>query len=718
MTRCKLFTAATIVCLLFLSTGLSAEDRSSSKIAIGDDAGLRSLTISGRKISPSLNGAGFEAYDVTAGKRIAFSEGKVKDAPGGIAYECQARGIVLQAEFTARNGFVMVTGTLENTHQDERGFILGYRIPAISPDALFSNELGHAVAMADSEEYEGNTFPIGAMCNGDTGIALAIPPSEPRIFGMAGGEQGMTVRFYLGLSPETGSFPNCASFVFAVYPVEPAWGFRSALSKYYGFFPDYYTPRLKRDGLFMFQMEDRLPPNVGQYGFSLVETQSPTLDAAIARDEKHGVATFPYMIVGQREIKFLDALPQDYDEAMAAYAKWSLADHAGHALTKENAASQGDIHLKEEVEASACKMPDGKYAIFIRNTPWGDDSVTFKINPNPDLFKDENRPTVASYALDLTDRWLKQHPEYDGMFVDSLGRNWPAVLNYRRDHFKYARYPLTVDPQGRIALHNQISHYEYVETLRAKMRATDRLVLANGVYAYKSKIVPTKPAQGRAVDSTLNEYVQQSTPAEHYRPGAKLGRFFCASLLDVASSEAGVKATTERCQDVRTFMGQKQYAFLSYHWEDVGKVEEFVNRSLCYAIFASNSTNFFTGVQYEDHPDGYLRDKALLDWYVPLVRKLSRAGWEPVTYAAISGKKVLLERFGSGDRVYFTVFSEHTAAQDCTLTVDLDALGFAPEGYGFSEIGRQTPLVVREGRQVTLSVAPLKCCIVALTRKP
>ena len=258
--------------------------------------------------------------------------------------------------------------------------------------------------------------------------------------------------------------------------------------------------------------------------------------------------------------------------------------------------SQGDIHLKKEVESSGCKDPDGRYCLVIRNTPWGENSVTFKMNPNPDLFKNQNRPTVASYALDLMDRWLKEHPEYDGMFVDSLGRNWPAVLNYRKDHFAYARHPLTFDPQGRVALHNQISHYEYIDALRARMRAAGRLVLANGVYAYKPRVSPAKRVQRQALDKTLKEYIERSAPAEHYRPGARVGRFFCAALLDVASSEAGVRATIQRCQDVRAFMGRKQYAFLNYSWEDGAKVEELVNRSLCYGIFASTSTNFFTEI--------------------------------------------------------------------------------------------------------------------------
>jgi hypothetical protein len=702
----------------FLGAGLAAAAEAPLGFAVSPNrGGLVSLSVDGRNIPLPAENGGFRLFDATDKKDIALPQGTVARAAGKTSFDCQGPDVRLHAEFTPRGDYVLVAGELENLRRDNRGFLLDYRLPRLSADAVFCNDLDHAVTMSDSLNYEGGVSPIAAMCGKDLGLGMAIPPTHPTVFGMVANAEGMSVRFYLGTSPATRRFPNRAPFAFMLYVVEPAWGFRSALSKYYGFFPDYYTPRLKRDGLFMFQMGDRLPVNIDQYGFDLVETQSKALAAGIARDAKHGIASFPYMIVGQREIKFLPALPKDYDEAMAVYAKWSVADHAGHDLTKENAASQGDIHLKEEVETSACKTRDGKYCTVLRNTPWGGNSISFKMNPNPDLFQDQRHPNVGSYALDLVERWMKEHPQYAGSFVDSLGANWPAVLNYRKDHFPYARYPLTVDPQGRVALQNVISHYEYIETLRARMRAEGRLVLANGVYAYKSKGAPTRRVERQALDKKLNEFAAEGAPAEHYRPGAKLGRFFCAALLDAASSEAGVRANVERCKDVRVFMGKKHYAFLNYSWEDGSQVEEFVNKSLCYGIFASTSTNFFTGVQYENHPQGYPRDKPLLDWYVPLVRRLSRAGWEPVRYAAVDDKDICCERFGSGDTVYFTLYNDGTTKRACTLEVELRSLGLAEGTATFAEIARQAPLTRPKANSVALELEPKRTYVIELAKR-
>ena len=699
---------------VLLGASLVRGEELSSSIAVrGDDAAPVSLAFGGRSISWTTHGGGFRIHDATTKKDILLSQGELTQAQAKTVFDCRNTDVRLHAEFTPQGEFVLVQGELENLHRDERGFILDYQIPRLAAGAVFSNGLEHSVAMGESLCYEGNVFPIAAMGQADFGLAMAIPPTAPCVFGMTADGQGMSTRFYLGTSPLPKRFPNRAPFRFMIYAVEPAWGFRSALSKYYGFFADYYTPRLQRDGLFMFQMGDRVPPNIEQYGFDLVEPQWKFLEAAILRDQKHGLATFPYMIVGQREIKFLPALPKDYDDAMAVYARWSVADHASHELTKENACAQGDIHLKEEVEASACKTADGRYAVVIRNTPWGGNSISFKMNPNPDLFQDEHRPNIATYALALQDQWFRDHPQYDGAFVDSLGANWPAVLNYRKDHFRYARYPLTFDPQGRVALQNDLSHYEYIEALRSKMRAAGRLVLANGVYAYKSKGAPTRRIERQVLNQRLNEYSAADVPPEHYRVGTRLGRFFCSALLDVASSEAGVQADVERCQDVRVFMGKKQYAFLNYAWQDGAKVEEFVNKSLCYGIFASTSTNFFSGVHYEDHPNGYLRDKKLLDWYVPLVRRLSRAGWEPVRYARVDHEDVCCERFGSGNPMYYTLYNDSTAKAGCTLEIDLKSLGMT--AASLDEIARHAPLSRPKPGTATLELAPQRTYVIQVS---
>lgn len=681
-------------------------------------AGLRALRFSEQALQFSAGG-GFAVFDTTAKAAVALPAGRVEVGKEKTIFTSEGEGLSLHASFSSWQGAVRVEGEIVNTRGDERGFIVSFQVPRLSGSAVFSSDLDKDHPLADgAKEEEGNDVPLAAMTDAQHGVALALPPDAPRIYGLAGGTAGLTVRFYLGTSPDVRAFPSRASFVFLIYPAQPGWGFRSALSRYYRLFSDYYTPRLPREGFFMFQMADRVPPNVSDYGFNLAEMQlgPKVITAALARDDAHGISTFPYMIVGQREIKFLPELPKDYDGALEIAKRWTFADLQGHPVSKENTANRGDFHLKEELETSAVQTSDGRWSFVLRKTEWGENSITYRVNPSPYLSVGENQWSVGKLALQVAGEWHAAHPSFDGTYVDSLGANWPAVLNYRRDHFRAARFPLTVDSTGRVALHNLLSHYEYVEALRRLMHAQGKLVLGNGVYAYRSRNNPRPGVERQSLDDQYTEYTSVTAAPEHYRPGVKLGRFFLGALLDVASSEAGVRATVERCRDVRTIMGPKPYAFLNYHWDDRAKVEEYFNKSLAYGIYATMTKDFFTGIEYDDHPQGYPRDKALIAWAIALMRRLNQAGWEPVTHARVEGGDDLVcERFGRGQEIYLTLYNDAATVREATVNIDAAALGFAGGKFAVREIARESKVTRTDSGAWRLPLQPKSTYVLALT---
>ena len=353
------------------------------------------------------------------------------------------------------------------------------------------------------------------------------------------------------------------------------------------------------------------------------------------------------MILGQREIKHLATLPVDYDQAMAAYDRWPPAATGDARPTKESVAAGDDVHLKEEVTSSALKDAAGRYILSIRKSPWGGNSVTFVTNPNPHLMEDQpgGRSTGAE-ALARINGWLARYPSTDGIYIDSLGSAWCGKLDFRRDHFPYTRYPLTFDPVGRLAIHNVIAHYEFLELLRAELHAQKRLLFANGVYLYAAK----KP---------------------EYADVRATGRFFLASLLDIAGSESGVHPSMQRWEFFRACMGPKPYLLLNYHWTDAAKVETYLNEALCYDVFAVNSN--LTG-DYASDPQGYARDRKLFDWFVPLVRRLSKAGWQPVTHATSLTPGLRFERYGAGKEIFFTLYNPGPAGE-CVLRINKPPLG-------------------------------------------
>lgn len=689
---------------------LGAAVSAAAPFTFGPAGALEKLEVGGDVLVFKANEAtGFSAFDVTAQRPVSFSSGQVRTEGGKTRFEAvNPEGVSLRAEFTPKDGYLLVTGELES--RTARALVLDYRLGTIGADARLFRSLneGESQGLAEmSAEIENSLVPIGAVAVGGKTAAIAIPPDHPMIFGIVGSRAGLAVRLYLGVTPLTEKFPNRAPFAFIIYPSTAGWGFRGALDRYYSFYPASYRPRTDRAGLWLFQVKGKAPETPRQYAYNVLEIHSKDLAHDLARDRANGIMPLLYTLQGQRELKFLDKLPGNYAAAMEAFEKWTPDRIKAYPfVTKESVVAGTDRWLKDEIENSGVKEANGEYSIVLRDTPWGKKSVSFRMNPSPHLFANENRRTVGRDGIELVDGWLREHPDIGGVLLDSFGANWPAVLNYREDHFKYAQHPLTFDAKGRLAIYNDLSHYEYAAALKTKLDREGKLLFANGIYSY------------------------QARPGEHYkaapRQRVKIGRFFDASLFDGACCERGSKNDTEQVQEIRVFMGQKYYALINYRWgpgRDPDRVEEFFNRSLCYAIFPSN-TKYYPesadyveygneGLDYVNNPEGEQLFKKLTDWVVPNVSRLHRAGWQPITHARTKNADVYIERYGSGQDVYLAVFNDSVKKRRGTVEVDLAALGF--KDVKIKEVARGVAFENSSPGMIAFEMEPLKTYVFHLT---
>lgn len=696
--------------ILLATTCLLLSARASFDLKIGVEGGRLETLQHDQQAIPLRVGGGFRVLDAATQKPFSLPAGRVTVGEKSVHYTAEQPGdLALRAEFIPQGRHILVQGEIRNLRGGERGVVLEYRVPLAGADARFSNQLNKSTRAADGE-VEGCVYPIAALETTDAGLALAIPPTLPCEFGMAGGPDGLAVRFFFGLSPETKRFPDRARFSFLIYPINRGWGFRSALSRYYTFFPDYYNERSNHGGQALFLAEDGKEPepaDLSTFSTRVVETQAPWLRKNFTTDEKNNLLSFPYMIVGQREIKYLEKLPANYEEAMAAYAKWTPEYQAKFPRTKENEAAGGDVNLRREVDSSAIARADGKVGISLRKIPWGGNAVTFVTNPNPDLFADTHNQSVGRSSIDRIWQWAREFPELDGVVIDSLGANWPANLNYRKDHFRYARYPLSVDASGRPAIDNVTSHYEFLETLRAEFRAKpdgkDRFIEANGIYAYAAR---PEPAQHyRAVD---------------YKNRVVLGRFFLAALIDFAVSEPGINSPQESLEFMRVAMGRKVYSPSNARWKDQEAVRRWMNTCLVFDLFAVNQREYGEQINYY-FPEAFARDQELIHWFVPKARLLSQARWQPVTHARATGSDLLLERYGSHDEGYWVIMSKADKPQKSVLKFEMGYLGWTPEQLrqpgAVSEIAQSASVKIVGDDEVEIELQPYRTCILAL-KKP
>jgi len=114
------------------------------------------------------------------------------------------------------------------------------------------------------------------------------------------------------------------------------------------------------------------------------------------------------------------------------------------------------------------------------------------------------------------------------------------------------------------------------------------------------------------------------------------------------------------------------------------QVEQYIDHQTFYgfypgisAIGAEKKPGFVGWKRYFRSPEQFERDRDLFKKYIPVIRRINRAGWEPVTYARTSDENVIMERYGSWDKgnLHFTLRNQAEEEKTCSVTIELVALG-------------------------------------------
>jgi hypothetical protein len=503
------------------------------------------------------------------------------------------------------------------------------------------------------------------------GIAAAIPADDPGVFAFEFHPQhGLSVRLRRGISHAAGGkLRGRTPFAFVIYGVRAQWGMRDALAHYYAIYPQIFRRRASAEGMWLWTGTDKVP-NPRDYAYH--EGVSP-------EDEALGILTFPYIIVGQREFVGISGTASTYQEQM------ELLDHAP---LGDGSMGWGQ-DMREVIRACALHTPQGQLNTLVRQPKWvvlknDDDSkwprrLTFPLNPDPSLFDDlPEKKTVARATLQGIDQTLRERPDLDGIYIDSLNA-WGAYLNFRTEHFRYADIPLTYDPATKLAaIDNQFSHLEFLNELGARLHAKGKLLFGNGI---------------------------------------NRGRVFCGFALDVMGCEAGILQVQKDNLSLYRFMrataGQKPYLVLDNHeehWLDDKLVRQYWITSTLYGIYPSFHNT------YQRDRALYERHRPIIDLYLPIIRQLSAAGWEPIT-AARTDERVLMERFGPDAKgeVFLTLFNPSAQSVQASVKLDLDELA-ARAVTAVEEITQHRPLPAAPVFDIELPAGELRVIRVSLNR--
>ena len=139
---------------------------------------------------------------------------------------------------------------------------------------------------------------------------------------------------------------------------------------------------------------------------------------------------------------------------------------------------------------------------------------------------------------------------------------------------------------------------------------------------------------------------------------------------------------------------QKPYLLLQntdFTLMGTAEVEKYFQRSMFYGCFPSMFHATGYAALYWKTPSLYNRDRSLFIKYIPIIQRLSAAGWEPITEAHTDNRVVYVERYGAN---YLTVFNDSTSAATATLTINVGRFwrGALPTSVTITDEVRETVL--------------------------
>lgn len=601
--------------------------RTEDGLRLGLAGGLvASLQVNERELAGSAP-SGFLARDVAAGSDFfAFTDGR-----------CAELGLVLTNEFVAKKDHLAVRGRVSDTTGRDRAIQLLFALPLDATGWRWGDDIRRSRVIQGGGEFAGTVgvragatgtmslYPLGAVYNESAGVALAFDMGQPAIQRVCyhAGTRQLLAAYDFGLVKETARFPSGADFGFVLYSFDARWGFRGGFEKLMRVFPDYFAVRSREQGIWMPFTDIKTVQGFQDFHFKYHEGNNN-----VPFDDTNHILSFRYTEPMTWWMSMGKDVPRTAVEALR--------------IRDEQAQKPGNGQAKA-TRAAGMRDAANEPCLLFKDEPWCRGAV-WSLNPNPNLPGQPNGATVHwSEAIKARLYGPNARGQLDGEYLDSLEGYVTADLNFCREHFPFTSVPLTFDPETRRpVLYKGLAVFEFTKWLAEDVHRMGKLMFANGVPYRFTFLCPWLDVMGTETD---------------WAPGGQ----------DRPSS------ATQLCL-WRTLCGAKPYLLLMNTRFDTFTfelVEKYFQRSLAYGFYPSMFSHNAAENPYWQNPAWYNRDRPLFKKYLPIIKQVAQAGWQPVTQARCTNDRLLLERFGpDGDgNLYLTVFNDTAQPQDGLLTL-------------------------------------------------
>ncbi|MDO5308251.1 MAG: hypothetical protein Q4G03_01975 [Planctomycetia bacterium] len=460
--------------------------------------------------------------------------------------------------------------------------------------------------------------------------------------------------------------------------------FRATLNLYRTLYPEAFKVRVAKQGAWMAFAKISKVENWEDFGFQFKEGIDET-----QFDDKIGVTSFRYT----EPMTWWQQIPKSETSSKTRLGALQTAREI--ALENKRRENGKPAYMVEEAQSlltTGYRSADGEFVGRLLDTPWCD-GVVWSMNDAPGLaalaregkLTDESNAELVKAGVPLVTgfetKWneqianelygpipektpnpttyqeaseLQTKPGVDGEYIDSSEGYVTDVLDYRRAHFAGMTTPLVYDSlQKRPAIFRGLIAYEYARKISEDVHARGKLAMANATPSGCFWLVPVLDVLGTETNWNWADAWRPMPDDELlYRRILCVGKPFC--FLMNTDFEKFPHELTER----------------------------YMRRSLAYGFLPSFFSADASTRHYFDNPELYNRDRDLFVKYMPIVKAVAEAGWEPITEASTSSETLYVERFGAmpdatvrsnalakDATIYLTLFNDSDQDQDFVVTL-------------------------------------------------
>jgi len=298
---------------------------------------------------------------------------------GSLAFEGEdeALGLHLSATYRVVGDAIRIDATVRDLTGRDRAITAYFAYPVDAVGWLWHDDQrtsrrietggkysNYVVTEAGLNDYA-SRYPFACITGQTEGLVLGAPIDVPRLYRFAydADARQLYAAVDLGLSRDATEFPSAASFSLILCSCDPAWGFRSALKRYYDLFPQGFTKRTAKEGLWLNRTHADTIEGSEDFGFQFMKPNTNVLS-----DEAHGIYSFVYIEPMSLWLHMPPEMERTPERAIAY-----LKELAGAPDSLDRAGM-----------TSALEDPNGEWHEGLAVLPdWS--GYLFTMNPDPDL---------------------------------------------------------------------------------------------------------------------------------------------------------------------------------------------------------------------------------------------------------------------------------------------------------------------------------------------